>query len=109
MNEQQIKPRWGPNDVSKDLSLYQPAPPIGEHFVSWQDVERLACVDPVVHQYVTLVQRGDLTQEEALIRMAHFQYVRFKKIFDSYCNLVMSMPQAPLILRESEISNPSGL
>jgi hypothetical protein len=34
---------------------------------TWKDVEEAALFEPVLHQAVTLVQRGDLTREEALI------------------------------------------
>jgi len=34
---------------------------------TWKDVEEAALFEPVLHQAVTLVRRGDLTREEALI------------------------------------------
>lgn len=34
---------------------------------TWEDIERLSLHNPVLHQVVTLVQRGDLTREQALI------------------------------------------
>ena len=34
---------------------------------TWEDVEEAALHDAVLHQAVTLVERGDLTREEAMI------------------------------------------
>lgn len=34
---------------------------------TWRDIEERALFDPLLHQAVSLVRRGDLTQEQALI------------------------------------------
>lgn len=34
---------------------------------TWTDIEEAALTDPTLHQMVTLVERGDLTREQALI------------------------------------------
>lgn len=34
---------------------------------SWRDVEEAALTEPILYQLVTLVERGDLTREQALI------------------------------------------
>ena len=37
---------------------------------TWQDIERRALVNPMLHQAVTMVELGRLTREQALIRVA---------------------------------------
>ncbi len=37
---------------------------------TWTDIEERALFDPLLHQAVTLVERGDVTREEALIAVA---------------------------------------
>jgi hypothetical protein len=38
--------------------------------MTWEDIERAAINDVVLYQAVTLMQRGDLTREQALIMAA---------------------------------------
>jgi hypothetical protein len=62
------------------LDLYPPpgqpsSPP------EWADIERLALHYPVLHDAVTLVRRGDLTREQALIAAVFALADSFQKLF----------------------------
>lgn len=67
--------------------MYQPADPLPQT-PTWDDMIRLARHSPIVHQVVTLVERGDISREEALIRLAHAQHEHFRALFDTHCDLV---------------------
>jgi hypothetical protein len=62
------------------LDLFpEPAPPSTPP--TWEDIERLALHYPSAHAYVTLVERGDLTREQALIAMVHWFATAFSRQF----------------------------
>jgi hypothetical protein len=42
---------------------------------TWDDIRRLAYEEPALHQYLTLVERGDLTRQQAMTE-ALFWYVQ---------------------------------
>ena len=50
---------------------------------TWADVERLSLHYPAAHHAVTLVNRGDLTREEALIRLVFALANAFQKLFSA--------------------------
>jgi len=48
---------------------------------TWEDIERLALHYQVLHQAATLVERGDLTREQALILAVYALADSFQRLF----------------------------
>ena len=63
------------------LDLYPPVEPPTANAAQWRDIERLALYEPLAHHAVTLVYRGDLTREQALILLAFGLYDQKRGFF----------------------------
>ena len=64
---------------------------------TWEDIERLARHYVVVHRAVSLVRRGELTREEALIHVAFALAGAFQQLFQGEVERKM-MEVAPMII-----------
>ena len=50
---------------------------------TWADIERLSLHYPAAHQAVVLIERGDLTREQALISLVFALADAFQKLFSA--------------------------
>lgn len=62
------------------LDLYPDPGPLSFP-ASWADIERLALRYPAAHNIVTLVERGDMTREQALVTLVYWFAGAFSKLF----------------------------
>lgn len=62
------------------LRLYPDPEPLSTP-PTWEDVERLAVNYPSAHAVVSLVERGDLTREQALVSLVHWFATAFSRQF----------------------------
>lgn len=53
---------------------------------TWEDVERLSMHYPSAHNIVTLVERGDLTREQALVSLVYWFAAAFSRQFHREVN-----------------------
>jgi hypothetical protein len=86
--------------MSQRLDLYPPPGPPSSP-PTWDDIERLALHYPVLHQAVTLVRRGDLTREQALIAAVFALADAFQKLFTAEVDCRMNEPMVPYVGREN--------
>ena len=62
------------------LSLFPEPGPLSNP-PTWEDIELLALNYPTAHAYATMVERGDITREQALIAMVHWFATAFSRQF----------------------------
>ncbi len=62
---------------------------------TWEHIERLALHYPQAHLAVTLVQRGDMTREEALFRLVFVFASEFQRLFEAEVDRLMTEPMSP--------------
>jgi hypothetical protein len=62
------------------LDLF-PDPGMPSNPPTWEDIERLAMHYPSAHNVVTLVERGDITREQALISLVYWFATGFSRQF----------------------------
>lgn len=84
MSEQNTKP---------SLDLYPP-PGIPSDPPAWDDIERLALHYPAARQAVTMVRRGEWTQEQALIRLVYALASAYQSLF--HAEVERRMSSAPV-------------
>lgn len=64
---------------------------------TWEDIERLALHYPALHHAVTLVRRGDLTREQALILAVFALAEAFQNLFHEAVDRRMREPFSAII------------
>lgn len=64
---------------------------------TWTDIEAAARTDPTLHRAVTLVQRGDLTREQALILAALRLAETNRHLHARVLALLHTMPVSPVV------------
>jgi hypothetical protein len=58
-----------------------PPPGMPSSPATWEDIERLALHYPAAHHAVTMVERGDLSREQALIYLVYALAGSFQALF----------------------------
>lgn len=83
--------------MKPSIDLY-PAPGTPSNPPTWEDIERLALHYPAAHQAVTLVHRGDLTREQALIALTYALADAFSRLFTAEVERRMMEPANPVVM-----------
>jgi len=73
----------------------------GEAVKSWRDIEEAALTEPLLYQLVTIVQRGDMTREQALIQ-AVLGLAMKETQRQAIVELLNTRPPRPLIIVRTE-------
>ena len=68
---------------------------------SWRDIEEAALTEPLLYQLVTIVQRGDMTREQALIQ-AVLGLAMKETQRQAIVELLNTRPPRPLIIVRTE-------
>jgi hypothetical protein len=67
---------------------------------TWEDLERLSLNFPFVRDAVTLVARGDLTREEALLRLAFATTAAWQRLFQAEVERLRREPTKPFVITQ---------
>lgn len=96
-----------PEASSMRLDLYPP-PGQPSNPPTWEDIETLAVSYPVLHHAVTLVERGDMTREQALIAAVFALAGAFQKLFQERVDSLMRDPGPRTFVVPPVAEAPSG-
>lgn len=69
---------------------------------SWRDIEEAALTEPLLYQLVTIVQRGDMTREQALIQAVLGLVAMKETQRQAIVELLNTRPPRPLIIVRTE-------
>lgn len=65
---------------------------------TWADIERMALHYPACHGAVVMVQRGEWTREEALVRLVFAFAIAWQGLFSAEIERLLREPRAPFVL-----------